>query len=757
MSENTKHNSEHASLALRPQDTYRPLAMPGAARAGQTSIENSITPAFLLWVFQQWWKVGVPLGILLACIAGAIVLLVHIPRYQAKSLLMIEDHGPFIAFAEPVEHGQSQRYIQTQLEILRSPVVLEPVLGRAEIASLEEIKNSPNPIDTLNSNLTVSQLGNSELYNVGYVSKVAADAATIVNAVVEEYMLYNSRDDVDRSSKVIDILEDERLRRSVEVERLRRQLVDLSEEVTGRDPYSGSSTDFTITTNPIGSLFQSLTEIDVEREMLKAQKQFLTDAQSAGHDPLEKSGLLKLEIDNHAEARMRTEAISGVKAQMEDIKADAVRNERNPQWATKPEYMALEKELKQRQEDLKEFKAKLREMVLAQRREQQNFDRSQDIAKIDEQMDVLDARGELLKKLFDEQLSQRKTGEGKSVQLEFARAALAREEKVFELIASRKLALQTEMRAPARVRLTRKADVPITAIEPIPYRMLFVACSMALFAPFGLAVAKEFFDRRISNVDQLAQESRLRILGEISELPVRHVAVSARKMVGRTQRDAHVFAESINSLRTNLSVTEDLRDKQVVVVTSACSGESKSSIAVSLSMSIANSTQKPTLVIDADMRSPDVASMLKTKSQPGLFELLSGSCALEDVIQHVGDSSLYVIPAGRATRSTHHLFKVDEMEKLLTRLRQKFPAIVIDTPPILGASESIILAKSGDAALLCTLSGVSKVKQVKMAVERLEHAGVNVAGAILSGSSVSQYSYRYGYYPIVSSGAGPIG
>ncbi len=222
-------------------------------------------------------------------------------------------------------------------------------------------------------------------------------------------------------------------------------------------------------------------------------------------------------------------------------------------------------------------------------------------------------------------------------------------------------------------------------------------------------------------------------------------------MVGRTQREAQIFAESVNSLRTNLSVAEDLREKQVVAITSPCSGESKSSVAVSLAMSLANATTKPTLVIDADMRSPDVAAMLKTKSQPGLFEFLSGSCELEEAIQHVGDSSLYVIAAGRATRSTHHLVKLDEMKSLLDRLRPKFATIVIDTPPILGASESIVLAKSADAALLCSLCGVSKVKQVKMAIERLEHAGVNVAGAVLSGSSVSRYSYRYGYYPIENS------
>lgn len=748
--------SDHTSRALRPVTTgpQRPLYLRDGVRPASGLGDHAVSPSFLLWVLQQWWKVGVPVGAVLAGVVAALVIHLHVPRYEAKSLLMIEDYSPFVAFSQSSVGRESQRYIQTQLEILRSPVVLEPVLSRPEIASIRALKECPDPVEALRANLSIRPLGGSELYNVSYVSTVPKDAAAIVNAMVDEYMHYHLDDDTHRTQRVVDILEDERRRRALEVDRLRKRLVDLSQEVTGKDPYSGSVSDFNISLNPIGSLFQNLTELDLEREMLKAQKQFLTEADAAGKDPLESSGLLKLEIDNHAETRQRQEAIATIESQMEQVKTDAVRYQKNPNWEASPTYVALQKDLKQRQQDLTDFKSKLRTMILAQRKEQSKLDRDQEIAKVDQQLKVLDARSQLLSKRFADQLNERKTGEGKGVELEFARAELAREEKVFELIASRKLALQTEMRAPARIQLTRKADIPAIPIEPIPYKMLVMACSVALCAPFGLALLKEILVRRISDVDQLAQESRLRVLGEIAQLPVRHVAISPRKMVGRVQRDAHVFAESINSLRTNLTVAEDLRDKQVWAVMSPSSGESKSSVAVSLAMSIANATAKPTLIIDADMRSPDVASMLKTKSQPGLFEVLSGSCELEDVIQHVGDSSLYVIPAGRATRSTHHLVKIEELKKLLDRLRTKFPMIVIDTPPILGASESIVLAKAADAALFCSLSGVSKVKQIRMAVERLEHAGVNVAGAVLSGSSVSGYAYRYGYYPIENSAGG---
>ncbi len=97
-------------------------------------------PAFLWWVFQQWWKVGIPVGLTLAAIVAASVMYMHVPKYDANSLLMIEDFSPVVAFSNVASSGQSQRYIQTQLEILRSPVVLEPASSRPEIASIEGTK-----------------------------------------------------------------------------------------------------------------------------------------------------------------------------------------------------------------------------------------------------------------------------------------------------------------------------------------------------------------------------------------------------------------------------------------------------------------------------------------------------------------------------------------------------------------------------------------------------------------------------------------
>ena len=411
-------------------------------------------------------------------------------------------------------------------------------------------------------------MGESDLFYIGFISTSPNDAQKVVNAIVNEYMTFQMNDDAHRTQRVIDILEDERRRRAVEVERLRKRLVDLAKEVTGRDPYSGSGDETQRSLNPIGSLFQSLTELDLEREMLKAKVQFLKEADVDEKDPLESSGLLTLDIDNHAETSKRELAIDEVKDRLEEIKEAAVRYQKNPQFETSPAYVALEKELKLREKDLADFKVRLRKMILFKRKEQRKLDNEQEIAKLSLQLEMLDRRNEVLSKRFADQLSGVTTGEGKGVELEFARAELKREEKVFELIASRKLALQTELRAPARIQLTRKADVPLHPIEPVPYKKLFMACSVAMCVPFGLALLKELLVRRISDVDQLSEELRLRVLGEIAELPVRHMAISTKKISGRLQRDAHVFAESVNSLRTNMAIAEDLRDKQVWAVMS---------------------------------------------------------------------------------------------------------------------------------------------------------------------------------------------
>jgi polysaccharide biosynthesis transport protein len=704
--------------------------------------EGGLTPAFFLWVLNQWWKIAIPVGLVLAAITGVAILYFYVPIYSASALIDIEHSTPYIAFnqGKSSDSRGDDRYIQTQIELLRSEVVLAPVLSQPEIAQIEEFQDQTDPLKHLKKQLSISQVGKSQLYRVEYTSPSARDATTIANEVVAKYLSLQTDEETRLSQRVIDLLEVARDRRMVVVKQLRNEVLELSKEVTGKDPYGGVTTDPGKSMGPIGALYQSLTEVDVEREVLKAEIQALRDAPTLIPDHAEKSGLLDLNVENHPDIRGQQSVLDTIKDRMDYLKDLVVH------WETHDEYVQLQKDFESESKKLADLKTMLRQEMSTERTDTRDTERKLQITSLERELAKLDVKNKLLTNRFNEHLEDLKSGGAKSVELEFSRAELTREEKVFELIAARQLAMQTEQHAPARVRLRQPATVPIIPITPIPYKILLLGCVAAMFAPLGLAVAREALVRRVNDVEQLRKESQLRILGEVSRFPIRPVATGTHALSNRMQREMFIFAESIDSLRTNLVLSDQLGSQSVLVVTSATSGEGKTSVATSLTGSIAAATKKPTVIIDADLRSPDVAGVLGVPNQPGLAEVLLGRTPLREALHRVGETNTYVLPAGRAKVNPHHLIQEESIQKLLNQLKQKFETIVIDTPPILGASESLVFAKAADRVLYCSLRNVSRSSQVRVAVDRLDQAGAQVAGAVLGGTPVNHYAYVYGYY-----------
>ncbi len=470
----------------------------------------------------------------------------------------------------------------------------------------------------------------------------------------------------------------------------------------------------------------------------------LDEQERSGEDPLASPELIDLQV-------ARLDSVKKTEGEIDEVqKALSDRREYLAQVSiVQPEsdgrYQELNSVLTRLQSQLERDQTAGRKQILAVRQKELAVRRQEERSKIAASLQDLKVRGQQIKEQYDERVTDLQASGGQSIQLEFVRAELERFNKIFELIATKSIALQTESRAPERITKKPAVAPPVLPIEQIPYKHLLLFCSVGLVAPFGLAVA-EALVRRINDVVQLAHESRLHVLGEISALPVRYLAATSRKLMPGLRRASYVFAESINSLRTNLAMSSQLGKRQVLAVTSATSGEGKSSVATSLAMSIAETTGAKTLIIDGDMRSPDVATMLKTPSRPGLYDLLSGKCTVDEAIHRVGEGPLFVLPAGAPMRNPHLVLKLAEMKQILNQLRGQFSSIIIDTPPILGASESLILAKAADMTIFCSLCDVSRAKQVRLAVERLEHTGANVAGAVLSGTSVARYASVYGYY-----------
>ena len=169
---------------------------------------------------------------------------------------------------------------------------------------------------------------------------------------------------------------------------------------------------------------------------------------------------------------------------------------------------------------------------------------------------------------------------------------------------------------------------------------------------------------------------------------------------------------------------EDTANLQVVAVASAVSREGKTSVAAQLATNMAKASNEPTLLIDADLRAPDIHEIMGVSQGPGLADVLSRKATLQSAIVPTSIPHVWVLPAGHSTMSPHTLFTIDAYRSVLESIRAHFRYVVIDCPPLLSASEALTVAKSADGVLLCTMRDVSRVGQVREARDRLTRAGL---------------------------------
>lgn len=725
------------TVTRSPSHAIRKHIHPRAAEHAAEGGPN-LKPAYLWWVFRQWWMVIVPASVILAGAASTAIMLTYEPDYRASALIAIEENAPYIVYPGGVDpSGSSARYVQTQVELLRSPVVLELLLARPKIAKFPAVAGSEDQIGHLQRGLNVARIGDSDLFNVAYISKSPEHSREVANAVVAEYLKIQSQSEYDRSLKVIQLLETERQRRRLVVDELKRKVVKLAEDVTGKNPFSQRVTNYQLTREPYEAVFSELYSADATIAELEARLTALQEASPLADTGSEQA--LDIEVSGDQRVRDFEALIAALEQQFENYKKTL----RDPD--SSPAAAKYEREIEAQKTAFGELKEKVRTELVTQSERASRAEKEKAVADAKRQLDELNKRRDVLQKQYESELKGIEAGSQKTVELTFTEADLRREEKVLEMIESRKLSLQTESRAPARITVRQQAALPTLPVSKVPTKLLLMACAICMAGPFGLAVLREISIRRITDVEQLSREASVRVVGEVSHFPIRRAAANGQLLPAKLRRQMFVYLESVDSLRTNLALTEPKSGSRVLVVTSAAAAEGKTCLATSLAVSIANAENKPTLVIDGDMRSPDVASVLGTRDRPGLAELLTNQSSLSDVVQRVGKTNTYVIAAGRLKGNPHHAVREERIGPLLAQLRGQFSTIVVDTPPIFGGSESLVFAKMADAVLVSAMRDVSRTKQLSNAVDRLERAGATVAGAVLNGTSSNSYAYNYGY------------
>jgi len=205
--------------------------------------------------------------------------------------------------------------------------------------------------------------------------------------------------------------------------------------------------------------------------------------------------------------------------------------------------------------------------------------------------------------------------------------------------------------------------------------------------------------------------------------------------------------EQYRTLRARLFHAAEKRETQVVVITSALAGEGKTSTALNLALAIAQSKGNRVLVIDGDLRRPNIASYLGMRPKAGLSEVLKGEIDALDSIICVEEPELYVLPVSHQATNPTELLSGERFAEAVSELRDYFDFILIDSPPVLPFADSRLLSNHSDAVILVIRPEKAPYQTVEKAVEILPSGRIlgvvlNVAGRV---RETDYYDYHYNY------------
>jgi capsular exopolysaccharide synthesis family protein len=262
----------------------------------------------------------------------------------------------------------------------------------------------------------------------------------------------------------------------------------------------------------------------------------------------------------------------------------------------------------------------------------------------------------------------------------------------------------------------------------------------------NISVAVEDVRSRQTETQRLREEPALQTVARPSrEIPIERLVPSRlhQRLILLTEPTA-TECEQYRTLRTQLFHAAEKRETQVVVITSALAGEGKTSTALNLAIAIAQSKENRVLVIDGDLRRPNVASYLGMRPKAGLSEVLKGEIGVLDSVVCVEEPELYVLPVSHEATNPTELLSSERFAEAISELRDYFDFILIDSPPVLPFADSRLLSNHSDAVILVIRAEKAPYETVEKAVEILPSG--RVLGVVLNGAERIRETDYYDYY-----------
>ncbi len=291
---------------------------------------------------------------------------------------------------------------------------------------------------------------------------------------------------------------------------------------------------------------------------------------------------------------------------------------------------------------------------------------------------------------------------------------------------------------------------------------MLIGLMLGLAAGVAGAFALDRLDTRLKETAQLGRALHVPGLGLIplvprgdrlsavlDRLPGRHkTGVAARNGNGllliNGEPAVPQLGEAYRSLRTNLMFSLSPNERHVLLITSAHPGEGKTTTALNLATVFAHQKIR-TLLVDADLRNPNVHRLCATRRTPGLSDVVLEESDFGEAVCKTDVDGLYVLPAGRQVFNSSEILGSERFRDFIQSARDRFDFVIFDSPPVLAFTDAAILGALVDGVILVVWSDVRDQRDAQVALAQLHGVGARVIGGLVNGSSQRSSDYDYYY------------
>jgi polysaccharide biosynthesis transport protein len=745
---------------------YSPPA--GIALPAITELEREDETIDLL----EYWRVLVKyrwiiITAILATVAlTAIATWRTIPLYQATARIQIDPNQsntlPFKR-AESLEmtYALSQEYLRTQFKVLESRTLARRIIRKLKLEQNPEFAQHPastatgrfskwwipqttesaetetpsnndpylnRVVDAFLENLTASPIRNSRLVDVSFISQNPKLAADIANALADEYIQMSFETGYNANIASSEFLSKQLIDLKARVENAQEALVRFSQQ---HNIYELGEKENVII-QKLSDLNAALTAAETDR----MQKEALWDEVRAVR-PGEFPEILRNPLIKELETNLATLRQQQAKLQASFKEGWPQLDELNSQAEEAERQLKVQWENAVRSAE-GAYRAAMRQEIL-------------------------------LRKALNDQKHESDLYNQNSIQYSIIKRQTDADKQLYEgMLQSLNEAGVSASLQSNNIHILDTAEVPEEPHRPRPLLNLTLAFAIGSLMGVGLAFFVEHLDRSIRTRDDIDLYLKLPSLGIIPRHTTRSLAANRKLLASQNASDpksvvsiksvewvayhdaGSIIAETYRNLRTSILLSaHNGHPPKCLMVTSSQKGEGKTTTAINMAITFAQTGAK-VMLLDCDMRNPNVHKALNLKNDAGMSTFLSGNSDLSSLIQASSIPNLSVVPSGPIPPNPAELVGSPRMQEGLSLLQSLVHYVVIDTPPVLAVADARILGTVVDGVVLVVKAGTTPKDAVRHTKLLLEEINARILGILLNNvdihsASYSRYGYDYGY------------